>query len=57
MLLCKKELPNSTSTADNQRMLFDRFSQGLLDKSTFSYLDPEEKVELREKGWEAYRED
>lgn len=42
---------------DFDKFIYDRFFQQLSRMSTFDWLSPEEKIELREKGWQTLLED
>lgn len=54
----EKELPTSFDEEGKfEKFIYDRFFQGLSERSTFDGLTKDEKVELREKGWQAYLED
>lgn len=52
------ELPTAfKEEKEMERFVYDRFFQQLSGMSTFDWLSPDEKVELREKGWQALLED
>ena len=52
------ELPSAVKDErEMEKVLYDRFFAQLSGMSTFDWLSGEEKVKLRERGWQAYLED